>query len=58
MTLLPILQNYISQQKYNKIVNKPTRYEKYNIDVSPSANNIIECLDQINYSIEMLYGFK
>lgn len=57
-TLLPILQNFISQQEYDKIVTKPTRFERYNIDVLLSANNIIECLDQIHYSIEMLSGFK
>jgi hypothetical protein len=58
ITLLPILQNYISQQEYNKIVTKPTKFERYNIDILLSANNITECLDQIHYSIEMLSGFK
>lgn len=56
-TLWPILQNYI-QKEHDKIVTKPTRFEKYNIDVLLSASNILECLDQINYSIEMLSGFK
>lgn len=57
-TLLPILQNYISQQEHDKIVTKPTRFERYNIEVLLSANNITECLDQIHFSIEMLSGFK
>jgi hypothetical protein len=57
-TLLPILQNYMSQQEYDKNFTRHTRYERYNIDVLLSANSIIDCLDQINYSIEMLSGFK
>jgi|GEM_PF-2935698 len=57
-TLLPVIQNYISQQEYDKIITKPTSFERYNIDVFLSANNIINCLDQIHYSIEMLSGFK
>ncbi len=56
--LLPIMRNYLSQQEIGKIFTKQTSFEKYNIDVLLSASNITECLDQINYSIEMLSGYK
>jgi hypothetical protein len=56
--LIPIMQNYLSHQEYDKIVTKQTSFEKYNIDVLMSASNITECLDQINHSIDMLYGYK
>ena len=57
-TLFAIVQGYMSKQEFNKILSEPSRYEQYNIDVLLSANNIIECLDQIHYTIEMLSGFK
>ncbi|HOI33014.1 MAG TPA: Cthe_2314 family HEPN domain-containing protein [Bacteroidales bacterium] len=56
--LLPIMQNYISHQEFDKIITKQTIFEKYNIDVLLSASNITECLDQINHSIDMLSGYK
>jgi len=57
-TLMPILQNYISHQEFDKIVTKQNKFEKYNIDILLSASNITECLDQINYTIDLLSGYK
>ncbi|MDZ7764262.1 MAG: hypothetical protein U5K00_07510 [Melioribacteraceae bacterium] len=57
-TLMPILQNYISHQEFDKIITEQTKFEKYNIDILLSAMNITECLDQINYTIDMLSGYK
>lgn len=57
-TLMPILQNYISHQESDRIITKQTKFEKYNIDVLLYASNITECLDQINYTIDMLSGYK
>lgn len=56
--LLPILRGYFSRQEYDKMVTQPTKFERYNIDVLLSAYKIIDCLDQIYFSIEMLSGFK
>jgi hypothetical protein len=57
-TLFTILRDYVAAQKFDRMVTEPTRFEQYNLDVLFSANNIIDCLDQIHYSIEMLSGFK
>ena len=43
--------------KMKKNVN-PSVYQKYNFDALFSASNVLECLDQINYSIEMLSGYN
>ncbi|WP_431164838.1 Cthe_2314 family HEPN domain-containing protein [Tenacibaculum halocynthiae] len=57
-TTLPIMQNYISHQEFDRIITKQTAFEEYNISILLSASNITECLDQINHSIDMLSGYR
>lgn len=56
--LFKILKGFLSRQISEGENIKKTNFEIYNIDVLLYAHNILECLDQVNYSINMLSGFK
>ncbi|MDD3281699.1 MAG: Cthe_2314 family HEPN domain-containing protein [Bacteroidales bacterium] len=56
--LFKILKEFFSRQISEGENIKKTNFEIYNIYVLLYAHNILECLDQVNYSINMLSGFK
>ena len=56
--LTPIMRDFISRQKPDKIISNPTGKEKRAGDILFSATNITECIDQIYFTIEMLSGFR
>jgi len=56
--LMLILHEFLLRNKPNAIRSSPTEKEKRAMNILFSANNIIECIDQINFTIEMLSGFR
>lgn len=56
--LMPTVTNFISRQKPDKIISPPSKEESKVIDIFLGVNKITECLDQINFSIEMLSGYR
>lgn len=53
-----IMREFLSRNKPNEIGSNPSKKEKRAANILFSANNIIECTDQINFSIELLSGFR
>ncbi|MBN1970759.1 MAG: hypothetical protein JW870_15435 [Candidatus Delongbacteria bacterium] len=56
--LVTSLHDFISRQEPQRILSPPTRQEKYAEDILMSADNIIECINQIYFTIELLSGFR
>lgn len=54
----PIVQEYISKQAPDKIISAPDKIESRACDLLLSAGKIIECIDQLYFTVEMLSGFK
>lgn len=56
--LMPIVTEYTRRQTPEKIISKATPKESVAIDILLSFVKITECIDQINFSIDMLSGFR
>jgi len=57
-TTISICSEYNKRLKVNGENEELTNFEIYNFRILFSADNILVCLDQLFYSIEMLSGFK
>ncbi|MBN8574447.1 MAG: hypothetical protein J0M05_11090 [Candidatus Kapabacteria bacterium] len=57
-SLISILHDYISRLQTRKTVSSTTPKEKYAYDILLSTTNIIDCLEQLHFTIEMLSGYR
>lgn len=58
MILIPIIKDYLIKQTLGKIEVPGSKRENKAIEILLEVHKITECLDQINFTIEMLSGFR